>query len=477
MKKRILKSIIFLMLLTSCSNYCTFGKTILANNTDKTVKINAEKATDLKDKEKNLKQENPIKPVSDLKGTIEKKETGKKTIIIEKSHIEEKPSLFKIWIDGDYATGDWKGLRTKLEEHGIKTEMNYTNDGLLKTHGGLDRRGKLKSASLLDMIATFDTEKMRLWKGGEFVVIGQQFHGKGLTSTTLGDLQTLSSIDNPSNFIHLGEYWYKQSLFKDKFKIKIGKYDANSDFCIVDSANDYVNSSFTLIPNVLLPTYPDQGLGSAVFIEPVSWLSLKSGLYDGSAKGGTLGFDTFLRKGSGVVSLNELSIKPSIKGYNGNYIVGFWHHTGDFEKIIPRQVDGEEITETKTNSYGIYALLEQDIFREKNTEDQGLKLIGQFGAAPSNRTEISRYYGIGLNYKGLIKGRDGDVTGIGANYAKISRDYKEIDGRRQEAIIEIFHKFQLTKWLALQPDLQVVLSPGGEHKNAFVMGIRSVINF
>jgi len=38
--------------------------------------------------------------------------------------------------------------------------------------------------------------------------------------------------------------------------------------------------------------------------------------------------------------------------------------------------------------------------------------------------------------------------------------------------IELFYKAQLTPYIMVQPDLQYIVNPGGENRDAFVGGLR-----
>ena len=57
--------------------------------------------------------------------------------------------------------------------------------------------------------------------------------------------------------------------------------------------------------------------------------------------------------------------------------------------------------------------------------------------------------------------------------------------RSTEAMIEMMYQPQLAPWLTVQPDLQYIVNPGGGvlnpdgtlRKNAWVIGVRSTINF
>jgi porin len=41
------------------------------------------------------------------------------------------------WSKGDYGTGDWLGVRTQLEDKGVKISGGYTAEGWGNTTGGL----------------------------------------------------------------------------------------------------------------------------------------------------------------------------------------------------------------------------------------------------------------------------------------------------------------------------------------------------
>ncbi|MFA6989901.1 MAG: carbohydrate porin, partial [Candidatus Gastranaerophilaceae bacterium] len=336
--------------------------------------------------------------------------------------------------------------------------------------GGLNNKHPLKSLGLINTSVEVDTEKLGLWKGGKLFTNFTNLHGKGLTNDHVGDLQVISNID-AKPYSQLYEYWYEQRLLKEKIKVKIGRQDANADFCSLEHSGDYINSSFGLIPNIPIPAYPAAGLGVSTMVSPNKYVDIKYGFFDGDSQVGTNTFKTAFDGKKGAVHITEVAFKPAIKGYHGNYIAGFWTHTGDLDEIT----DSADVRTFKNNK-GFYTAFEQRIVNEHHCE-QGLCLICQFGKALSDRNEIANYYGAGLKYTGLIPKRNDDITGIGTAIADVSNRYKSIDGRTQETVFELFHKIQFTKWLALQPSMQCIFNPNGNGKNAFVMGIRSIITF
>ena len=84
--------------------------------------------------------------------------------------------------------------------------------------------------------------------------------------------------------------------------------------------------------------------------------------------------------------------------------------------------------------------------------------------------------GGGLLYTGLIPRRDRDELGFGVINANVTDDLRS-QGLTDETNIEWFYKIQLTPWMSLQPDIQYVINPGGDGRNAVALGVRSVMFF
>jgi len=285
----------------------------------------------------------------------------------------------------------------------------------------------------------------------------------------------------------VSEYWYEQRLFNDRLGIRIGKQDVNSDLCVVDFGLEFINSSFGLIPNVPMPTFPDPGLGVTGFFEPTDWLSVGGGIYDGDPQGGEWGFDTTFDGAGGSFSLVELALKPRLgrRRLAGKYRVGFWFHSARLEELFVEPEHAEEELSVPTarifpHNYGVYVAFDQMVYKEKDDpeDSQGLGMFFQFGWAPQDRNEIWRYYGVGLAYTGLLPRRDEDVFGIGLAQVRFSPRLRRIDKiAESETAVEFFYKAQLTDWMSLQPDLQYIVRPGGTEDNAVVAGLRLDISF
>lgn len=410
-------------------------------------------------------QKKNIIPVLELKGGVKQTEETAKP-----------PSALKSWLNGDYATGDWKGLRTRLEDHGIYVNGSYLSGSFQKMYGGYTKKRPFRSYGLVDTNLEVDTQKLGLWPGGRAFTRFQNKHGQGLSRDFIGDYQGFDSYDFRT-FAQLSEYWYEQSLLSDRIKLKLGKQDANSDFSVLDSGFEFVSSSFSFSPNLPMSSYPASAMGALLTIQPKDWVSLRSGWYDGEANNRDSSFRNAFNSNNSSLFIDELSLTHSIKKHPGKAFAGYWLHTKNVDELT-----SSADMKTFGNNTGFYLGAEQMVIKENKDEndDQGLTMLGQFAWAPTSRSEIPRYYGVGIMYKGLIPKRDEDALGIGTSIVGFNRRLKDIadDGRKgHESILELFYKIKITNWLFLQPDMQFVFNANGQSKNACVMGVRTFISF
>lgn len=403
-------------------------------------------------------QQKEIVHVLDLKSTVTKEETV--------TAPEKQPSMAEKWTTGDYMTGNWNGLRTQLEDHGLKITPRIIYSPFGKTKGGMVDTRKGAGYTLFSIDATLDTEKMDLWKGGTAYVLYQNKKGMGLTKNYMGDYQILDGWDY-NEMSQLSEAWYKQQWKEGKYSLKVGQQDANTDFCFLEKGYDFLNLSFSVIPTALIPTYPDPAFGITGTAGVTDNITLKNG---------------FFIKTRSPFNVSEVEFKSKIKNLPGRYIAGCWltnkavrASTNNFDQ------NNDPINKTYQNNYGFYTAFEQMVYKEKKKDEldsQGLTYFGQLGWSPSDRNDVDKYLGTGLHYKGIIPKRDKDILGVGVAMANFSRRLGSIDGRQgQETALECFYRIKLTPWFYLQPDVQFIFRPNGIEKNSTAFGLRTVVNF
>jgi porin len=374
-------------------------------------------------------------------------------------------SAAKPWWEWRHATGEWQGARPWLDEHGVTPQITYTGEVFANLRGGINTNDATEYRGNVDITVTVDTEALGLWHGGTFFFYAQNGHGRGISERHVGDIQILSNID-ANDFTQISEYWFEQRLFRDRVWIKLGKQDANRDFSVLDYGGDFINSSFGVIPTVPLPTFPDPARGAVALLDPAESVRLRLGVYDGGTVDGR----------GGILGVAELALRtflPDDTWPPGTYRIGGWYHSDDFTEITDAPAPG-----SFSGNHGVYLAFDQLLLKEHaDPEDgQGIGAFVQFGWAPDDRNVLARYVGGGMIYAGAVPGRDEDVLGIGVAHARFSHRLKRQNGLTNETVVEAFYKVRLTPWLALQPDFQFIVNPGGDGQDALAAGVRLMID-
>lgn len=410
-------------------------------------------------------QKNNIVPVLDLKGGVQEQEV-------------KKEGPIEIWLHQNKATGDWYGLRSKLEENGIILSGSYMNNMFIKEHGGgLLGNSKPCYQGIVSTSLELNTEKMHLYPGGRLFVLFQNIHGKSLSSKYVGDYMIFNNYDSNRTGPQLSEYWYEQSLLDNRLKFKIGKQDASADFMNISNAYEFINAGYTFMENSGLPLFPNAAMGLVTTVQPIKNAYLKYGFFDANGVGSQSGFNTVFHKGSSYLHMGEIGVTHAVKSHPGKYIFGMWLNTKDRQELLSSSTIASGVVPgTFPSSGGLYTEFQQMIFKEKpdNVDDQGLNVIGQYSWSPPDRSELTKYFGTGLVYKGLIPKRNNDTFGVGMNFARFS---KRLGFTKGENVLEVFYKLKLTPWLYIQPDFQYINKPYYADKSTIVFGVRTNIDF
>jgi porin len=138
------------------------------------------------------------------------------------------------------------------------------------------------------------------------------------------------------------------------------------------------------------------------------------------------------------------------------------------------------------------------VWQKPGTKNQGIGLFLQVMGAPDAFNQSNLFVEAGMNWIGPFEGRENDVFGLGVSYLGISPATRRYGNdlvfytgsgslyRSNETVIEATYLYPATPWLALQPDLQVVVNPGAgipsaasskPLKNAVIAGVRATITF
>jgi porin len=399
--------------------------------------------------------------------------------------------------------GNMGGLRPLLSKYGLSLGITETSEVLGNATGG-SRHGA-DYDGLTQMVLQMDTQRAFGLHGGTFNVSGLQIHGRNLSADNLGTLQTASGIE-ADRATRLWELWYQQKfLSEDRVDVKIGQQSLDQEFMVSQNALVFVNTMFgwPMVPSADLPgggpAYPLSALGVRVRARPTDSLTVLAGVFNGSPDSNNSGDSqqenpsgtTFALNG-GVLAIMEVQYAyPSLgamvdpdapEPLAGVYRLGIWY---DSENFADERYDStgrslanpasNGIARSHSGDYGIYAVVDQMIWRDPLDED-GDRAISFFtramGTPQTDRNLIDFSLNVGLTMHEPIPHRGDDTVGIGLGYAHVSDSASGLDRdtgfysnafyptRGGETFIEATYQFALTPWCQLQPDFQYVFNPG-----------------
>ena len=363
---------------------------------------------------------------------------------------------------------------------GITFPISYTGEVLGNVSGGY-RRGAIYEG-LLSVGALFDLEKLVGWKGGSFLVSGLYPHGSSVSGEYVHDFNSVSSID-AFDSLRLYEAWFQQEFVDGKVSIRLGQILADTEFFVSDNGALFINGAFGAIPlishNFDAPVYPVAAPGVRVRVTPNDSFSVQAGVFAGDAgeqavnnKRGT----TWRLDDGGAFAIAEVAYKlngnKGDTGLRGVYKAGAFYHSADFDDL-------KTGSPSHTGDFGAYFIVDQQLWRKAGTEDQGLSGFLRIGGCPADRNTVPFYCDTGFNYKGLIPGRDKELSGIGVSYTSLKGSTENSFSSHHETILEVTYKAVIADWLFVQPDFQYIFTPGGDRnaRNAVVVGVRFSLTY
>ena len=382
----------------------------------------------------------------------------------------------------DRLIGDPFGARTRLLDAGLSIRPTLIVEQSKVLGGGGDVNGE-PVRHLFDLSIALDTGPALGLTGGELFADFYTVGGQSLADLT-GDAQDASNIDSPPR-TQLGGIWFSQTLgdldgdVPVAARIKVGKFDANTEFAFVERAGLFLNSSAGFSPTLPgFPSYPDPAFGGVV---EVGWrrtfvdapagearYAVRLGAMDGAAREGlptgSRGPKTLFGRPDDAVYVVELDKRftPADDGLSSRVAAGYVFHTGSF----PGGDNG---------GAGLYFVFEADVYRPDLDADRGLSAFAQFSYGGGF---FDQHYAAGLVYTGPIPNRAADVAGLYVSYARFNRFDGDPFVDTAETAFELTYAAEIGRGVILQPDVQYILHPGGEGiDHAVVAGARLTVAF
>jgi porin len=422
-------------------------------------------------------------------------------------------------------TGDWGGLRNQLADKGVKTDIQIVQYLQGNAHGGKSTAGGPAYSGTVDFSLDFDFQKMGLWPGGFARVRGETEFGHSANpkvgSVSAANFDALLPRPNDPGLTTLTEYWIMQFVSP-----KLGFIAGQVDFTKLPGQNEFASDRYTQFMNtsfwqnpVSFSTVPYSAMAVGAFFIPTSWFNSGTFVIDSHGTPTYSGFESGFHgpHGATVVQSFNFHIKPF--GLPGNQRLVFSGTTREkyeledlgqlflTEGIIPgfsrlqlprslipgglpvvrparillRQLVAKVAApKQQSGDWAFWYDFDQYLYKKPDTKDQGFGLFGRFGWSPGEFNPISTFYSLGVGGKGMIPKRDHDRFGIGYYILNISGDMPAILGLNAEQGVEVFYNYEVTPWLHITPDLQVIVDPGAGFQDrdvSIVYGLRAQMTF
>ena len=394
--------------------------------------------------------------------------------------------------------GDFDGYREEIKERGIAISPNYVAEVMGNPTGGL-RQGVVFD-SLFNVPLDLDLDRLTHGLTPDLV-----FHtnalwiaGQGLSTRHVGDFSNVSNIAG-YNTVRLEELWLQQNFWRKRASLRLGILAADAEFFTSSNSSLFINGTFgafnlvgSNLPNP--PVYPVAAPGVRLAVQPVSFLSFQAGIYGGDSGGSqdqnNHGTNFNLRSRDGALIFAEAAYlsnqSPGDRGLQGTFKIGSFVHTGSSDFLTfdsqTRDALGTGPLRSRGTNYGVYGAVDQDILKSGGHTVSGFIRVG---GAPSDVNFVDFYLDGGFNLTGFVPGRTQDVAGVAVAYSSVSGDFAEsqrqqgLPGYSAETVVEATYRVVLAPWWSVQPDLQYVFNPSGQHgsNDALVLGLRTTVAF
>ncbi len=427
-----------------------------------------------------------------------------------------------------YLTGDWGGARTDLANHGILFDIDVTQNAQGNAHGGKNTKGAFEYGGSADYTLRLDTARMGLWPGGLITLHGETQFGQSVNgnvgSLSPSNIKSLLPIPDDPGETTLSEFYITQAL-SEKLALVAGKMDLtaagdrNAFAGDASHLTQFMNTAFNINP-VLFSGGPYTTMAAGVVLLPTKWLTISTLVCDNDPNGAAnmTGFNTAFhgRNWLSVMQEYDFTIKPFDKV--GHQRFGWFYTTKDFIDFSgdprlplpgrsqnfgllpgrlgplklpkpPRWLRSIRLGDTVVSAdgpdkspddWGLYYNFDQYLYTEPGDPTQGFGLFGRFGWSNGECNPIEEFYSIGLGGKGSIPRRDRDTWGLGYYLINTSDDLPQLLGMNAEQGVELFYRIEITPWLHISPDLQVIVDPGAgfdDRDVAVIYGMRAQMTF
>ncbi|HEV2157420.1 carbohydrate porin [Bradyrhizobium sp.] len=398
------------------------------------------------------------------------------------------PKWFNEWHDG-------------IANRGLNFGATYIADNIANVSGGV-KRGAIHFGRL-DLSVDADLDKLVGWTGGRFYANAFVIYGQRLSRNYVQNLATISEIEAPPDQ-RLYNAYFEQSFFNDRLNIRAGQQAADVEFFDSQTDDLFINGTFGW-PAIKASNLPAGGPAPPIAVPGIrvkatlsDQVTLFGAVFNGDPSGPGEA-DPQLRDHHGLAFrvndppwlIGQVRFNYDIdiggRSLAGNFTPGAWKHYGSFdsqrftaEGQSIADPDGSGIPARLQGNYGIFAVIEQVLYRPPEVKDNstsasipGITAFGRIAYSPPDRNLIDLYLDGGIGFVGFTPGRPLDRFGVAMAYMRISNTARNLDldtnfysgvqgpVRSNETLLEMIYEAHIKPGWLIAPYFQYVWRPSG----------------
>lgn len=391
---------------------------------------------------------------------------------------------------GTTLTGDWRGTRTQAWQDGLQLEAGLRLDSLRSRGEGFDRT---RTVSHLDVRFRADLERLLGWQDTVAYLNVLDDRGAG-PSRDVGNLMGVTSIEVPVPTTRIFQAWGQKGFFDDRFSLLAGIYPIDSEFFVMESATALLQPIYGTPADLVLTNTPSIFNNAALGLRG-KWYSSDRTVYAMGALLDGVPNDPRRPKASavklsgkdGVFVIAELGWMPLEQthafdfeptdpaqvrrppavaihekyGGTAKYAVGLWR----YGRMRPDLVDIDAAGEPRQRrSHGGYLLAERTLFGLPGDPLRNLTAFARYTFADPDTIAIDRSWNVGFRWRGPLAQRPQDSITVAWTRGQLADKYRSTLGHPadSERMLEMTWRVELSPWLAIQPDYQVIRNARGE---------------
>lgn len=381
--------------------------------------------------------------------------------------------------------GEWGGERTRLEERGVRFDLQYVSDSLWNIKSEQNERfaswNRFRWTVDIDFgklvgLHDFYFHTTALWQGG------------GNLGAYLGLLTSPSGMSS-MNTCRLDSWWFEKRWLKERFTARVGQF-AGQDFYgaqhyaasfMFEPMGYALGNLFTDFESFDPPSTP----ALEVRVVPIQNLYLKSMVEAEDREPFAHNPTGWVPQFRGVpVSISEIGFTPSKKatsirvfdsvesrkGYSGLYRFGASYNPGKFTTAsgVPQ-----------SGNYLLYWMANQALWRVDPKEARGLDGTIAFDWSPANVNRNNTMLTVGLRFNEPLPLNIHNTMSLGYVQNRLSQQF--VPGGtpqfKPEHGVEFNMLLDPLPMLLLQPVIQYYANVGARTGHAVVFGFRTKVEF